>query len=266
MSEVPASAVPARDGPGRDALARAVPGCDVPAGDHWFEPLAAHMGSAYLRYSFTKGTENEVAFLIERLGLNAGSRVVDVGCGPGRHARLLAERGVPVHGIDISLDFVEIAATDAPVGATFERADARALRFDAEFDAAICLCQGAFGLMREPNDDAIVLDGIRRAVRVGGRLALSAFHGYFVVKHFDDTEFDPATGVSHERTEIRDPDGRAIETELWTGCYTVRELELLLPRHGWQIDDIYGVEPGGYAEVPPSVDLPELLVIATRTN
>ena len=28
--------------------------------DHWFEPLADHLGSAYLRYSFTKGTANEV--------------------------------------------------------------------------------------------------------------------------------------------------------------------------------------------------------------
>ena len=85
--------------------------------------------------------------MVGALGLRAGQRVLDVGCGPGRHAHELARRGILVHGIDISQTFVDLAAADAPAGATFERLDARALTFDAEFDAAICLCQGAFGLM-----------------------------------------------------------------------------------------------------------------------
>ena len=40
--------------------------------DHWFEPVADHLGRAYLRYSFTKGTDQEVAFLVDALGLQAG--------------------------------------------------------------------------------------------------------------------------------------------------------------------------------------------------
>ena len=76
---------------------------------HWFEPIAEHLGSAYLRYSFTKGTTQEVDFVVEALGLNAGDRVLDVGCGPGRHAHELARRGLVVHGIDISQRFIDLA-------------------------------------------------------------------------------------------------------------------------------------------------------------
>ena len=35
--------------------------------DHWFEPVADHLGSAYLRYAFTKRTEHEVDTLVDVL-------------------------------------------------------------------------------------------------------------------------------------------------------------------------------------------------------
>ena len=153
---------------------------------HWFEPIAEHLGSAYLRYSFTKGTVQEVDHLVAALGLRPGERVLDVGCGPGRHAHELARRGIVVHGVDISAPFVELARARCAA-----RRDVRAARrpctsrSTAEFDAAICLCQGAFGLMTAGGEDATVLAGIARALRPGGRVALSAFNAYFAVRHHD---------------------------------------------------------------------------------
>jgi len=234
--------------------------------DHWFEPVAEHLGAAYLRYSFTKGSAQEVEFVVEQLGLRPGIRVLDVGCGPGRHAYLLAERGILVHGIDISGRFVALARDGAPQGATFERLDARAMDFDSEFDAAICLCQGAFGLMTAAGDDLTVLASITTALRPGGRLALSAFSAYFVMKHWEGAEFDAATGVNRERTEIRNEHGEVATAELWTGCYTPRELRMMCDACGLGVDSINSVEPGAYAIVAPNADSPEFLLLATRVR
>ena len=75
----------------------------------WFNEIAAFLGPAYLRNAFTKGTEQEVDFLVDALGLEPGMRVLDVGCGPGRHSLALARRGIAVHGVDLSPDFIALA-------------------------------------------------------------------------------------------------------------------------------------------------------------
>ena len=234
---------------------------------HWFEPVADHLGAAYLRYSFTKGTEQEVAFLLDELGLEPGMRVLDVGCGPGRHAAALADRGLDVVGIDLSWRFVAIAAGGS---GAFSQADARQIPVrSAAFDLALSLCQGAFGLLGGPgsevDEDLDVLREMARAVRPGGRVVLSAFSSYFQVRHLEDpAQFDADRGVQHEHTEVRDEEGRVAPVELWTTCFTPRELRLLLTAAGLRVDSVWSVEPGRYDRTPPGLDLAEFLVIATK--
>jgi hypothetical protein len=100
-------------------------------------------------------------------------------------------------------------------------------------------------------------------LRPGGRLALSAFSTAFAVRFLEDGEtFDPATGVLHERSVVRDPEGKEREFDLWTTCWTPRELELLAASAGLDVDAVYGVSPGRYRAQPPALDQPELLLIA----
>lgn len=241
----------------------------------WFDPIAAHLGKTYWApdtgrvMAFTKGTEQEVGFLVEALSLETGMRVLDVGCGPGRHALALARRGIEVVGVDHSPDFVQLARDAAAVEglpATFVELDVRDLAYDGEFDAAICLCQGGFGLLGG-RDELQVFDRIAQSIRSGRRLALSAFSAAFAIRFLEDgEEFDPATGVLHEIATVRDGEGSEREFDLWTTCFTARELELLATRSGLAVDAVHGVAPGNYAARSPTFEHPELLLLAHRST
>ncbi|MFM8972773.1 MAG: class I SAM-dependent methyltransferase [Actinomycetota bacterium] len=238
----------------------------TPPAGRWFNPLAEYLGPAYLRNAFTKGTEQEVGFLVEALGLGPGSRVLDVGCGPGRHAVALARRGIEVVGVDCSPDFLALARIDAlGLPAEFVEADVRNLSYSSEFDAVICLCQGGFGLLGGGDDEHEVIARLARALRVGGRLALTAFSAWFATLNLEAGEtFDPATGVLHERAILRDANGEERTFDLWTTCFTPRELRLLADRAGLTVEGVHGVAPGRYGRGPASTTTPEHLLLARR--
>jgi SAM-dependent methyltransferase len=247
----------------------------LPPPEGWFNPVAAHLGRAYWApntgrvMAFTRGTEQEVDFLVATLGLRPGHRVLDVGCGPGRHALSLAGRGVSVLGIDLSPDFVALAragADAAGLPAQFEVMDVRELPYDGEFDAVVCLCQGGFGLLGG-NDEVAVFARIAKAARRGGRIAVSAFHGPFAVRHLDPGEtFDAATGVLHEIAMVPNEAGEQRPFDLWTTCFTARELALLAAANGVEVDGLHGVAPGAYRAQRPSIDDPELLLVGRRLH
>ena len=193
--------------------------------------------------------------------------MLDVGCGPGRHALALARRGFDVVGVDLSEDFIALARDAAAaerLAAHFEVADVRDLAYDGEFDAAICLCQGGFGLLGG-REEPRAMERIAVALRPGGRLALTAFSAAFATRSLEAGEtFDPATGVLHERATVRNEDRAEQVFDLWTTCFTARELELLAERAGLEVDGVHGVAPGRHGTTPPTLDDPELLLLGRR--
>ena len=252
-----------------------------PAPDDWYVPLARHLGEAYLQYGFAMGTTQEVDFIEETLATVPGERLLDVGCGPGRHAVEFARRGLDVVGIDLSADFVAVAhrrAAEAGVTPSFFQMDARELPFDNEFDVVISLCQGAFGLGLP---DLQILRNIRRALRPGGRLALGAANVFYVLGHGGalgtpagpppegglptSGEFDPVKMLYRARVEgVIGAGGATAGFDIWNSCYTPRELEWIANGAGLDPEAVFGVAPGEYGREAPTFDHPELLLIARK--
>jgi SAM-dependent methyltransferase len=271
---------------------------------HWFEALANRMGPAYLRYAFTKGTTQEVEFITGRLNLAPGSVVLDLGCGPGRHAHELARRGLAVVGLDVARKFLEVgrdgghvadavppavatpsagaalragvppSAGAAPVDSAvpvcgWVRADAAVLPIaTASVDAVVSLCQGAFGsppLGSDDSTDSVIVNEAARVLRPGGYLVLSAFSAYFQLRWLEQGDtFDAELGRNHEHTTVHDEHGTPYPAELWTSCYTPRELRLLAAAAGLEVVAVWSVAPGDYSQRPPDLAHPELLMVARR--
>ena len=191
--------------------------------------------------AFTKGTEQEVGFVVDALGLEPGERILDVGCGPGRHALALARRGFDVVGVDLSPDFIDLprrAAAAEGLAARFEVLDVRDSAFDGEFDAAICLCQGGFGLLGGL-DEVEVFGRIVAAVRPGGRLASGvprAASPCATWRRASRSTRRP--GVMHEVATVRNETGEERAFDLWTTCFTARELTLLAAQQRVEVDGV----------------------------
>ena len=112
-------------------------------------------------------------------------------------------------------------------------------------------------------DDQMLADGIKQGLSSAGGYVVDAVgSAESALDAMTSDTFDAAGGVNHERTELRDSDGARAEADLWTTCYTPRELRLVAERVGLVVDHIWSVTPGGYDMAPPSVDTHEFLLTA----
>ena len=235
-------------------------------GEPFFGPIGDYLGESYLRYSFTKGTKQEVSFLLDLLNLPEGARLLDVGCGPGRHTIPLAQAGLSVTGVDVSRRFLDIAADQAcgaGVSASFFEVDARQMPFEDEFDAVISLCQGGFGLMG--GDDSLVLRRMVESLKAGGVVVLTAFSALFEAgMNRPEATFDADAGVVYEKMTVKDESGADKDVEAWTSVYTPRELRLLAIGVGLIPEHVWSVEPGDYACRHPHIESAEFMLIACK--
>jgi SAM-dependent methyltransferase len=234
----------------------------------YYEEIGDFLQENYLNYGFTKGTEHEVDFLVELMDIPTNSRILDIGCGPGRHSLELARRGYYSIGVDISSEFIKYAnriATNQKIKAEFLVADARELNLNQEFDGAICLCEGAFGLAGNEENHRKVLQGVYKALRSGALFVLTVVNALNLARNLtDDSEFDPYSCTVVDKENIISPKGETKEVSIFTTAFTFRELKFLLESEGFEVETAYGCSAGEFGKNLLKVDSMEIMMVARK--
>ena len=94
----------------------------------WYEELFENYGMKYDNENFTQGTIGECDFIEKEINYNKAARILDIGCGTGRHSIELSKRGYTVTGIDLSESMLKRAknkASDQNLKIVFQKHDAR---------------------------------------------------------------------------------------------------------------------------------------------
>jgi 2-polyprenyl-3-methyl-5-hydroxy-6-metoxy-1,4-benzoquinol methylase len=246
----------------------------------WYEELFENYGEGYDREIFTKGTLGEVDFIEEEIGRDRTKRILDVGCGTGRHSIELAKRGYNVTGLDLSetlLGRARAKAAEAEVKVDFVRADARDFRFDTPFDMAIMICEGAFPLMETDEMNFRILESISLALKPGGKLIFTTLSALFPLFHSvkdflnsagqrnEENSFNLMTFREHSKCSITDDAGQPKTLVCDERYYIPSEITWMLKSLGFRTVAIHGAKLGKFsrADVLTPEDF-EMLVIAER--
>jgi len=249
----------------------------------WYEELFTDYAKTYDQEAFTQGSLQETDFIEQELGYDKSKRILDIGCGTGRHAIELAKRGYKVTGIDLSesqLKRAEQKAKDKNLHVDFQRADARNLEFANEFDLVIMLCEGAFSLMETDEMNFSILENATKALKNKGKIIFTTLNALFPLYHSvkdfmnnnltegqsDNNSFDLMTFRDHSTLELVDDYGNKKKPLTCNErYYAPSEITWLLKTLGYSICDIYGCEIGQFKrEKPLTTEDFEMLVIAEK--
>jgi len=248
----------------------------------WYETLFANFGKTYDKECFTQGTLGEVDFVERELGADRSKRILDIGCGTGRHAIELVKRGYHVTGFDLSEGQLRLArekAARAGVTVDFQRRDATQPHFHQEFDAAIMFCEGAFPLMETDEMNYAILAHACAALRPGAKLLLTTLNALFPLFHsvkdfLESHESGAAIGkltfdlmTFRERAEVTFADDAGQSHTITTNLryYTPPEMRWLLRTAGFAKVDIFGCRLGQFSrDHALTHDDFEMLVVAGK--
>ncbi len=250
----------------------------------WYELLFENYARKYDRESFTQGTAGECDFIEAEIGFDKSLKILDIGCGTGRHSIELSKRGYKVTGIDLSDSMLararEKAENHGPA-IDFLKHDARCLPFKNEYNLAIMLCEGAFPLMETDEMNYEVLKNATNSIRESGKLIFTTLNGLFPLFNsveefcasatregnasYRSNTFDLMTFRDHNITVVEDDCGNKKELECNERYYVPCEITWLLKTLGYAKIDVFGAKLGAFSRNDKlTAEDFEMLVIAEK--
>lgn len=250
----------------------------------WYESLFQDYGQKYDSESFTRGTIGECNFIEKELDFNRSVKILDVGCGTGRHSIELTKRGYNITGIDLSSSMLQRAKDISKANnleIKFLNCDARNLPFSMDFDAAIMLCEGGFPLMETDEMNFEILKNVTKSLKDKGKFIFTTLNGLFPLYHSvekfltDSSQGDNATYRSNtfdlmtfrdiNVTEIMDDYGKIKSLDCNERYYVPSEINWLLKSLGFIKIEIFGAKLGAFSRNDKlTTEDFEMLVIAEK--
>ncbi len=247
------------------------------AAEEWWRDPRCHYGkltidSAVLRER--DDTRPAIEFIATELGLTRGARILDLCCGPGRHAVELAQRGFDVVGLDINSGYIALAqqlAEREGVQATFLTGDMRAIPFEGHFDLIINVGT-SFGLFDSDVQNARAIQAVARALKPQGLFLLEMGNRDYYLKHFQAKDWRRLENgrvtvirrdFDYERSRIvvafETVGGERVErwSHSWR-AYTLAEMAGMLEQASLVLSSIYG----GWDRSAYGVDSPRMVLVS----
>ncbi len=218
----------------------------------WYETLFENYAQKYDSECFTQGTIGECDFLEKELLFNKELKIIDIGCGTGRHTIELTKRGYSITGIDLSESLLQRAREKAlqnGLKINFLRHDARDLPFENTFDVAIMMCEGGFPLMETDEMNFEILKNVSKSLKSTSKFIFTTLNGLFPLFHsindfhdegavegnatYDSKNFDLMTFRDHNITKVVDDNGTEKVLECNERYYVPSEITWLLKTLGF---------------------------------
>ncbi len=220
----------------------------------WWKPFFSGLWGYVLQHAWTpEQTQADTEFITQLLHLSPSARVLDVPCGEGRIARVLAGRGYQVTGVDGTASFLDNARRHADaeqLSIQWEHRDMRDIIWQDTFDGAVCWW-GSFGYFDDDGNEQF-LRGVFRALKPGGRLVLETLITETILPVFQERGWQQIGELLllerrwydcvHSRvgTEWTMIHGGKTDTQTTSiRIYTYRELSALFTNVGFILSDAY---------------------------
>lgn len=232
----------------------------------WYEELFENYGMKYDHENFVQGTIGECDFIEKEIEYNKETRILDIGCGTGRHSIELAKRGYSIVGIDLSESLLKRAvekASEQNLKIVFQKQDARKLPFRNEFNLVIMICEGSFPLMETDEMNFQILQNAANALLPKGKLIFTTLNGLFPLFHsvkdfldkesregnarYENHSFDLMTFREQSITLVEDDFGNKKELQCNERYYVPSEITWLLKTLNFKTIDIYGARLGAFS-------------------